>query len=67
MKKLYLGDVEIDIESRVVCKAGTPVNLTVKEYDLLMELMQNKNVALYRERLYENVEVKIWSQGWNCR
>lgn len=57
-KKLTLGDVEIDMESRVVCKAGVPVDLTVKEYELLVELMQNKNVALYRERLYE----KIWGE-----
>ena len=57
-KKLTLGDVEIDIESRVVCKAGVQVDLTVKEYELLVELMQNKNVALYRERLYE----KIWGE-----
>ena len=57
-KKLSLGDVELDMESRVVCKAGAPVDLTVKEYDLLTELLQNKNVALYRERLYE----KVWGE-----
>ncbi len=55
-KKLSLGDVEIDMESRVVCKAGVQVDLTVKEYALLLELVQNKNVALYRGRLYE----KVW-------
>ncbi len=57
-KKLSLGDVEIDIESRVVCRAGVPIDLTVKEYELLIELMQNKNVALYREKLYE----KVWGE-----
>ena len=55
-KKLSLGDVEIDIESRVVCKAGEPVELTIKEYELLVELLQNKNIALYRNQLYE----KVW-------
>ena len=55
-KKLSLGDVEIDIESRVVCKAGEPVDLTIKEYELLVELLQNKNIALYRYQLYE----KVW-------
>lgn len=54
-KKLSLGDVQVDIESRVVCKAGDPVDLTAKEYELLVELMQNKNVALYRNQLYERV------------
>lgn len=57
-KKLSLGDVEVDTDSRIVYKSGNPVELTIKEYELLVELMQNKNVALYRNRLYE----KIW--GW---
>lgn len=60
-KKLSLGDVEIDIESRVVYKAGAPVDLTVKEFELLMELIQNKNVALYRDRLYE----KVWGEEFS--
>ena len=42
--------------SRTVTQAGVPVELTIKEFDLLVELMQNKNVALYRERIYE----KVW-------
>ena len=59
-KKLSFGNVEIDMESRVVCKAGVQIDLTVKEYDLLVELVQNKNVALYRERLYE----KVWGETY---
>lgn len=54
--KLAFADVEIDMTSRIVSKDGEPVELTVKEFDLLVELIQNKNVALYRERLYE----KVW-------
>ena len=34
---------------------GEEVFLTVKEFDLLAELISNKNVALYRDRLYERV------------
>ena len=56
--RLSFADVEIDIASRTVNKAGRPVELTVKEFDLLVELVQNKNVALYRERLYE----KVWGE-----
>lgn len=54
--RIVFADVEIDMSSRMVIKAGNPVNLTIKEFDLLVELIQNKNVALYRERLYE----KVW-------
>ena len=57
-KKLSFADVEVDPVSRTVNKAGVHIDLTVKEFDLLVELVQNKNVALYRERLYE----KIWGE-----
>lgn len=57
-KRLAFADVEIDTVSRTVTKAGKQVDLTVKEFDLLVELVQNKNVALYRERLYE----KVWDE-----
>lgn len=52
---LVVDDVEIHLDSRIVLKGGSPVELTVKEFDLLVELVRNKNVALYRERLYELV------------
>lgn len=58
--KLYFADVEIDLVSRTVNKAGKPIGLTVKEFDLLVELVQNRNVALYRARLYE----KIWEEEY---
>lgn len=44
-QKLQIGDVTIDPESRQVWKAGEPVELTVKEFDLLLELVRHKNVA----------------------
>lgn len=55
---LRLGGVTVRTDSRQVEKDGCPVALTAKEFDLLVELMQNKNVALYRERLYE----KVWNE-----
>lgn len=48
-------DIEIDTAGRVVKKAGHTVPLTVKEYDLLLLFVQNKNIALYRDRIYERV------------
>ena len=36
-------------------KGGVPVELTAKEFDLLVLLLQNKNVALNRSFLYESV------------
>ena len=54
-QKLQIGDVTIDPESRQVWKAGEPVELTVKEFNLLLELVRHKNVALSRASLYEIV------------
>lgn len=59
-KKLKFADVEIDTGSRTVCKNGVPVELTVKEFDLLVALVQNKNIALYRDRLYE----RVWGETY---
>ncbi len=50
-----LGDVTVDVESMQVTKAGAPVTLTRKEYDLLVLFLQNQNVALFREAIYERV------------
>jgi DNA-binding response OmpR family regulator len=52
---LRFGDVTVCLDSRQVTKGDCPVVLTAKEFDLLAELIQHRNVALYRERLYETV------------
>ena len=57
-KELSFADVTVDLECRKVFQNGKEVELTVKEYDLLVELMQNKNVAQHRDRLYE----KVWKE-----
>ena len=53
--RVVLGDVVVDVQSRVVTKAGQPVSLTAKEYNLLVLFLQNKNIALFRETIYERV------------
>lgn len=39
---------------------GTKIVMTPKEYDLLAKLVYHKNVALYRDRLYE----KVWGEAY---
>ena len=53
---LSAGGVVVDVEARRVTRAGVPVELTNKEFGLLVLFMKNKNVALFRETLYE----KVW-------
>ena len=38
-----------------VKKNGEPVGLTKKEYELLLLFVRNKNIALYRETIYERI------------
>lgn len=57
---LVFNDVKVDLESRRVLQNGKEVEFTVKEFDLLVELIQNKNIAQYRERLYE----KVWNEPY---
>lgn len=47
--------IEVDTLSRTVRKDGQPVELTAKEYELLLLFLRNRNIALYRERIYEEV------------
>lgn len=47
--------LEINFSSRDVKIDGKKVNLTPKEYDLLFFLAKNKNIALTRNRLLEEV------------
>lgn len=55
-KLLRAGDVTVDTEARTVMKDGNTIILTNKEYGLLVLFIRNKNVALFRETLYE----KVW-------
>ena len=52
---LQAGDVTVDVGTRQVKKAGKEVALTPTEYHLLLVLLHNKNIALYRDTLYERV------------
>ena len=49
-------DIAIDVDARDVIQNGRHVDLTRKEFDLLMMFVQNPNTALFRESLFE----KIW-------
>lgn len=52
----YINDIIIDTNARQVKQDGKVLNLTNKEYDLLLFLVRNKNIVLYRDTLYE----KVW-------
>lgn len=49
------GDVVVNSTLRTVTKAGAQVNLSLREFDLLDYLINNKNVAVNKEKLLSEV------------
>ena len=49
------GGIQIDKEGRTVTVDGKPVELSLREYELLVYLVQNENIALSRDKILNNV------------
>lgn len=55
IEKYVFEGLEVNITGREVIVDGEKIALTPKEYDLLFYLVENRNIALSREKLLENV------------
>ena len=53
---LHFEDIEIDTDNRIVKKDGEEIDLTPKEFELFLLLVRNKNMTLFRDKIYE----KVW-------
>lgn len=53
--KLVFGDIVLNTENRTVCRNGQEIVLTPKEFTLLELLVRNKNMTLFRDKIYELV------------
>lgn len=53
--EIVVDDIVIDTRSRSVRRGSKEIPLTMKEFELLLLFARNKNIALFRETLYENV------------
>lgn len=54
-KKIYFKDLEVNLESRQVLKAGVEVVLTPKEYEVILFFLKHPNIAIRREALLSSV------------
>lgn len=54
-KILTLGDLTVNTDSNEVKKAGEVIKLTPKEFEMLVLFLRNKNITLYRDKIYESV------------
>ena len=48
-------DLQLDPQAKTLVKAGKPINLTAKEFQILYKLMQKPNHILTREQLEESL------------
>ncbi len=58
---IVFQNITIDIENRIVKKDKTVIELTPKEYDLFLFLVRNKNITLFRDKIYE----KVWESDFD--
>ena len=54
-ERITFEGLEIDMAGREVYVNGQTANMTPKEYDLLFYLVKNRNIALTRDKLLEEV------------
>lgn len=59
-ERYTFGGLTIDVPSHSIKIDGETVNVTPKEFDLLVCLVQNKGVALSRERIL----LKVWNYDY---
>lgn len=55
---IEIGNIVINVVARSVKNGNEKIELTPKEFDLLLLLVQNKNIALYRDVIFE----KVWGE-----
>lgn len=54
-QKIVVAGAEIFPDSYQVLKDGVPITLTTKEFDLMLLFARNRNIALFRDKIYESV------------
>ena len=54
-EQLSAGGIEIDKAAHQVTIEGTPIELSYKEFELLVYFMENQGIALSREKILNNV------------
>lgn len=59
-QRVVVGDLSLNAEQMRISKRGTPLELTPKEYDLLVYLMRNAGSVLPRQDLLDTV----WGEAW---
>ena len=57
---LEAGDIRMDLDTHAVTRAGEPLDLTVKEFELLRVLLENAGKVVKRDDLVH----EVWDPAW---
>jgi two-component system copper resistance phosphate regulon response regulator CusR len=60
-EKIVVGDLEIDMENKTVSRGGKLINLTAKEFALLVLLSRNKGKVISKSEILE----KVWDLSFD--
>jgi two-component system response regulator RegX3 len=60
LSSLEIGDVNLSLDTREVTKGGRPLQLTVKEFELLRMLMEEAGKVVRRTDLMD----EVWDPNW---
>jgi two-component system copper resistance phosphate regulon response regulator CusR len=60
-EKIVVGDLEIDMENKMVSRSGKNINLTAKEFGLLVLLSRNKGKVISKHEILE----KVWDLSFD--
>ena len=52
-RRFFLGGVEVNLDRRTVFRDGAEIELAPREFALLEVLIENRNIALSRDKLLE--------------
>jgi two-component system response regulator RegX3 len=57
---LDVGDIHMDLDTRIVSRAGEPLELALKEFELLRMLMESAGRVITRTALMD----EVWDPNW---
>ena len=62
-KFVEAGGIKLDKTAHLVTVDGRPIELSIKEFELLDYFMENQGIALSREKILNNVWITLEMQG----
>jgi Response regulators consisting of a CheY-like receiver domain and a winged-helix DNA-binding domain len=60
MEEVVAGNLRIDKEKRIVYKDDMPLDMTAKEFDLMLLLVENEGKVMKKDSIFR----QVWGVGY---